>query len=185
MKKVALIIFLLLMLGSFITFACTGKIELLTSKQNLDIKLLTGSGNDEIVWHIKNVKMTNQYLNETTRDIKKGEAITIEGESDSKTRSTPFFPGGVGGKKQPIFILEDTQGNQYKSQMEEVTSGKLTSDGGENDEFSVVFGIKDNGTSNESIRKWADLIIADPDDKNSNLPDHKVSLGAFDVGSNN
>lgn len=180
-RRLAGSLIILIMFGSMLTLSCQDNGALMTSKKDLDVVLISGTGNDEVTWHIKNVKRSDQYMNETSREIKNGEAITIEGESDSKSLNTPFFSGGLGKKTKPIFILLDPSGNQYRSQMEDITGGIQTAEGGEDDDFTVAFGITDNGTGNEAIKKWGDLTIADPDENSSKLPGHKVSLSAFDI----
>ena len=164
---------------AFISIGCSS--ARMESKKNQEVVLTTGSQGDEVVWHIRNVKSIDSYIPDKG-NVKRGDAISIEGESISKSYNTPFFPGNIGVKTKPVFILEDTRGNPFVLQAK-TAQGEKQDVNGEVDGFTLVFSLTDDGSINPSINSWSDLVIADPDDKYRDLPGHKVSLGAFDVNA--
>jgi hypothetical protein len=180
LSKVIVLFTFMLSLGLF-SVGCLSSGEFMESKKDLDVILITGTANDEVTWHIKNVRRVNQYIGgqkNITPSLQQGDAISIEGECISKSQNTPFFEGGVGKKTKPKFVLEDLNGNQFELQFDEAkgTQAEIHS---ETDEFTVVFSLTGDGSINSSINSWADLIIADPDEKSRDLPGHKVSLRDF------
>lgn len=164
-----------------IIIGCSEGDKLMESKKDQDVVLISGSSDEEVVWHIKNVRRVNKYISEKDTVVHYGDAIAIEGECISKSQTTPFFEGHS-DKKKPIFILEDSNGNQFEHQMDQA-KGIHTETNNYIDEFTVVFSIAGDNSVNASINSWADLVAKDPDGISKDLPGHIISLGAFDPSS--